>query len=131
MLKYKGIELREEDVNEKGVELLICIENKSNLDDEEFIENIWRAITPKIYNPFYTYVEYCDEKFFEVRSNGFKFDKFGVDKLKATYSLLKKDLKDAEINIGIYTGDFLFGNGEYNQDEVSLEEFERNIEFVD
>lgn len=131
MLRFKGFELKEENVKEDGTEILVSVENKSDMNDEEFEILLWKAIQydDKLY------VENQYDGYFEIRSDTqFTFDKIGVNKLRYAWSSLTNLLKDkAIVNIGVFAGKFVFKgeNGKtFNQDDVTIDEFERNLEYL-
>ena len=130
MLKFKGFELREENVLKDGTELLVSVENISDMEEEDFEDLLFEVLnyTDKVY------IDNPTDNYFEVRSDSeFTFDRDGVDKLRIACNVLTRALGEkAIVNIGVYAGEFVFSgdNGKtFNQDDVSLEEFEKNIEY--
>lgn len=122
---YKGIELRNEDIEEKGIELLIGFESKIAMDDDLVEDKLYDTVDSLSDD---IYIENPCDGYFEIRSDeGFTFDKQGIKLLKKVYKKLLKAFPESLITVEVFTNDFLFNNGEHNQDSVSLEEFEKNI----
>lgn len=131
MIIYKGIELREEDVAKNGTELLIGIDNTNvRVSDEELEEKLEELVEGVSEE---AYIEYPTEGYLEVRSESFTFDEAGVTELKRIYQEIVEALtqEEVEVTIGVYYGEFVFGEGEnkHNQDDVTWEEFIANIAY--
>lgn len=130
MLKFKGFELREENIEEDGTELLVSVENISGIDDEDFEELLSEALEYEDE----IYIENPCDSYFEVRSDSeFTFDRSGVENLRNICNILTTKLGEkVKVNIGVYAGKFVFSNDKgkkFNQDDVPLDEFEKNITY--
>lgn len=131
-MKFKGIELKDN----TEAELLIAIEIV-DINDEDELEEYGEELEGKLeaildYDNCSPYVEFIDDNLLNIRCDEITFDEKGVDLLTVIYkNILNANLQNIKIMIGVRVdGWFKNEDGiEYNEDEVTLEDFLNNIEY--
>lgn len=134
-MKFKGIELKENTEAELLISIkIINIDNEDELDEygEELEEELDEDILN--YDNCDVYTEYIDDNLINVRCNDFTFDRKGVDAITTIYKdIIAARLANIEVKIAVHVdGDKWFkreDGSEYNEDEVTLEDFLHNIEY--
>lgn len=134
-MKFKGIELKENTEAELLISIkIINIDNEDELDEygEELEEELDEDILN--YDNCDVYTEYIDDNLINVRCNDFTFDSKGVDAITTIYKdIIAAKLANIEVKIAVHVdGNKWFkreDGSEYNEDEVTLEDFLHNIEY--
>lgn len=134
-MKFKGIELKENTEAELLISIkIINIDNEDELDEygEELEEELDEDVLN--YDNCDVYTEYIDDNLINVRCNNFTFDSKGVDAITTIYKdIIAARLANIEVKIAVHVdGDKWFkreDGSEYNEDEVTLEDFLHNIEY--
>ena len=132
IMKFKGIELKDN----TEAELLIEIEIV-DINDEDKLEEYGEELEGKLedildYDNCSPYVDFIDDNLLNIRCDEITFDEKGVDLLTVIYkNILNANLQNIKIMIGVRVdGWFKNEDGiEYNEDEVTLEDFLNNIEY--
>lgn len=135
-MKFKGIELKE-GMNSEA-ELLVNVELAGDFNENE-LEKRMEELEDKLndivdYDNLYAYVEAVDDNLLQVRCDDITFDKNGVDIITNLHNdIIASGLSDVKITIGVHVdGDVWFkrqDGTEYNEDEVTLDEFLANVEY--
>ena len=134
-MKFKGIELKENTEAELLISIkIINIDNEDELDEygEELEEELDEDVLN--YDNCDVYTEYIDDILINVRCNDFTFDSKGVDAITTIYKdIIAARLANIEVKIAVHVdGNKWFkreDGAEYNEDEVTLEDFLHNIEY--
>ena len=134
-MKFKGIELKENTEAELLISIkIINIDNEDELDEygEELEEELDEDVLN--YDNCDVYTEYIDDNLIIVRCNDFRFDSKGVDAITTIYKdIIAARLANIEVKIAVHVdGNKWFkreDGAEYNEDEVTLEDFLHNIEY--
>ena len=133
-MKFKGIELKDN----TEAELLIAIEivNISNEDElDEYAEELEETLDDKVldYDNCDVYIDFLDNNLLNVRCDDITFDKKGVELVTTIYKdIIEANLDNINVTIGVHVDDEWFKREdgfEYNEDDVTLEEFLSNIEY--
>lgn len=133
-MKFKGIELKDN----TEAELLIAIEivNISNEDElDEYGEELEETLYNKVldYDNCDVYIDFLDNNLLNVRCDDITFDKKGVELVTTIYKdIIEANLDNINVTIGVHVDDEWFKREdgfEYNEDDVTLEEFLSNIEY--
>lgn len=130
-MKYKNIELIESKDSE--AELLCTVDLLNDSEDEEIMEK-FEYILYDLFEDFEHKVEIeaVTDDSIQVRCGTITFDKKGVDLLKRIYDKLVGARLNAEITVGVHSDTEWFkaeDGHEYNQDDVTFEEFLKHIEY--
>lgn len=128
-MKYKNIELNASEDSE--TEILCGVEFENLEEDDEIVEQM----EERLYELFKDYpheimLEAVTDNFILVRCWDITFNEQGVTLVKNIYDELMKAELSATISIGVHSDSEWFkreDSSEYNQDDVSYEEFVANI----
>lgn len=135
VMKFKGIELRENTEAELLISIkIINIDNEDELD--EYGEELEEMLDEDIlnYDNCNVYTEYVDDNLINVHCDDITFDNKGVELITGIYKdIAAARLENVEIKIAVHVdGDKWFkreDGSEYNEEEVTLEDFLHNVEY--
>ena len=133
-MKFKGIELKDN----TEAELLITIEIV-NISDEDELDEYGEELEETLYDEVFdydncdVYIDFLDDNLLNVRCDDITFDKKGVELITTIYrDIVEINLENINVMISVHVdGDEWFKREdgfEYNEDDVTLEEFLSNIE---
>lgn len=130
-MKYKNIELIASKDSE--AELLCNVEFENENSNDDIVENMEDSLI-ELFKDFKNQIEIetVTDELILVRCWEISFDEKGVQLLKSIYDRLVEAELNGTVTIGVHADNEWFKdeNGhEYNQDDVSYEEFLKYIEY--
>lgn len=134
-MKFKGIELKDN----TEAELLITIEIV-NISDEDELDEYSEELEETLYDEVFdyddcdVYIDFLDDNLLNVRCDDITFDEKGVKLITTIYrDIIEANLDNINVMISVHVDGgewFKREDGfEYNEDDVTLEEFLSNIEY--
>lgn len=123
-MRYRNFEL----IKNTECELLCSVTLRSQCSEEE-LEQIEDTIEDLFPNTD-VYVEEIADDYINVRCDDITFNKTGVKLLKRIYDKLTKELTGATVKVCIHIDEwFKDGDEDYNEDEVTWEDFIKQLEY--